>query len=82
MNNKPETPCSAPWAGKLHHARGGLYDDWGTIRDDNDELIIHVNLPTHNKDVLNEHRRNKTDPTQERVNYILAALNEYNPEDG
>jgi hypothetical protein len=38
-------------------------------------LIIRVNLPTHDEAVLNEHRENGTDPTQQRVYAILAALN-------
>jgi hypothetical protein len=62
------------WIGNLHHARQ-LGDDWGWIRDDENNLIIIVQLPTHDEGVLNEHRRNKTDPTQERVDAILTALN-------
>ena len=68
-----------PWIGRLHHARR-FCDDWGCIRDDADNLIIRVNLPTHDESVLNEHRRNKTDPTQERVDLILAALDGPNAE--
>jgi hypothetical protein len=67
-------PVVQPWIGKLHHARQ-LSDDWGYIRDETDNLIIRINLPTHDETVLAEHRRNKTDPTQERVDAILAALN-------
>jgi len=63
-----------PWTGRLHHARE-LCDDWGCIRDEAGTLIIRVNLPTHDEGVLNEHRRNKTDPTQQRVDAILTALN-------
>ena len=65
---------NAPWKGKLHHARS-LCDDWGTIRDEGGEMIMSVNLPTQDDAVLNEHRRAKTDPTQSRVDAILAALN-------
>ena len=64
-----------PWTGKLRHARE-LCDDWGCIRDEAHNLIIRVNLPTHDESVLNKHRRTKTDPTQERVDAILTALNE------
>jgi hypothetical protein len=67
-------PRVRPWTGQLRHARR-LCDDWGCIRDEADKLIIRVNLPTYDERVLNEHRRNKTDPTQERVDAILAALN-------
>ena len=69
--------CSVLWVGKLHHARR-LGDDWGCIRDEDGELIIRINLPTHAEDVLNVHRRNHTDPTQARVDAILAALNKPN----
>jgi hypothetical protein len=69
--------CSAPWVGRLRHSRN-LCDDWGCIRDKADDCIIRVPLPTYDEDVLNEHRRNKTDPTQERVDYILAVLNRRN----
>jgi hypothetical protein len=84
-NNKPSVhssdlldgwpePIVQPWVGNLRHARG-LCDDWGYIRDEADNLIIRVNLPTHDENVLAEHRRNKTDPTQKRVDAILSALN-------
>jgi len=71
-------PIVRPWVGNLRHARGPC-NDWGCIRDEADNLIIRVNLPTHDENVLNEHRRNKTDPTQKRVDAILAALNRPNP---
>ena len=71
-------PLVRPWIGQLHHARE-LCDDWGCIRDEAGTMIIRVNLPTHDESVLNEHRRNKTDPTQGRVDAILAALNRPNP---
>ena len=77
MNCKSQTHCSAPWQGKLHHA-SRLCDDCGCIRDEADDCIIRVPLPTYDEAVLNEHRKNKTDPTQERVDYILAALNGQN----
>ena len=67
-------PLVRPWIGQLHHARK-LYDDWGCIRDEAGNMMSRVSLPTHDESVLNEHRRNKTDPTQERVDAILAALN-------
>ncbi len=63
-----------PWIGKLHHAKE-LCDDWGCIRDEAGRMIIRVNPPTHDESVLNVHRRNRTDPTQERVDVILSALN-------
>jgi len=70
-------PLVRPWIGQLHHARG-LCDDWGCIRDEAGTMIIRVNLPTYDESVLNEHRRNKTDPTQERVDAILTSLNRPN----
>ncbi len=68
------TPINQPWVGKLHHARR-MCDDWGCIRDEADNLIIRVNFPNHSESVLCKHRRNGTDPTQNRVDWILAALN-------
>ena len=65
---------SEHWVGHLHHSRK-LCDDWGYIRDDADNLIIVVKRPDLDEEELHEHRRNKTDPTQERVDAILAALN-------
>lgn len=64
----------SPWVGKLHHDRK-FGSDWGWIRDESGDLVIVCPLPTHDKTVLAEHRRNKTDPTQERVDYILEKLN-------
>jgi len=75
--NSSPLPCSAPWVGRLRHSRN-LCDDWGCIRDEADDCILRLPLPTYNEDVLNEHRRNKTDPTQKRVDYILAVLNGQN----
>ena len=71
---QPTTQETTPWTGKLHHARE-LCDDWGCIRDEAHNLIIRVSLPTYDESRLNEHRKNKTDPTQERVDAILSALN-------
>jgi len=76
-NLNSSSTCSVPWHGKLHHSRN-LCDDWGCIRDEAGDLIIKLILPTYDEDVLQKHRRNKTDPTQERVEYILAALNGHN----
>ena len=73
----PRTCSTLPWAGDLHHARG-LCDDWGCIRDENDDMVLTVVLPTHDDAVLNEHRRNKTDPTQPVVDAILAIINKAN----
>ena len=74
------TPGSAPWVGKLRHSRD-LCDDWGYIRDETNAIIMVVKSPTFDEDQLNKHRREKTDPTQERVDAILAALNPQNVED-
>ena len=76
-NESDQSAGSAPWQGKLRHSRN-LCDDWGCIRDEADDCIIRVQLPTYDEAVLNVHRRNKTDPTQDRVDYILAALNGQN----
>lgn len=65
-----------PWVGKLHHSRE-LTDDWGWLRDESGECIIIVRLPRDawNDEVMSKHRRNGTDPTQARVDAILAVLN-------
>jgi len=64
----------SPWQGKLHHDKSP-YSDWGMIRDENNCLIIHLRTGDLPDDEANEHRRNKTDPTQSRVDFILARLN-------
>ena len=62
------------WQGKLRHSKD-ICDDWGCIRDESGNRIITVSLPYFDDAALNEHRRNKTDPTQDRVDAILAGLN-------
>ncbi len=68
---------TAPWQGALRHSRN-LGDDWGCIRDESGDCIIRVTLPTYDDAELQAHRRESTDPTQERVDYLLGVLN--NPE--
>jgi hypothetical protein len=64
-----------PWVGKLHHDREE-FADWGWIRDEAGALIMIVHLPfSPHSPQADEHRRNKTDPTQPRVDAILALLN-------
>jgi len=63
-----------PWQGNLHHDKSP-YSDWGMIRDENDRLIIHLRTGYLPESEANEHRRNKTDPTQDRVDFILSRLN-------
>lgn len=62
----------APWVGKLRHDREE-FADWGWIRDETGALIMTVKTP-HSIEA-DEHRRNKTDPTQPRVDAILASVN-------
>lgn len=71
-----------PWVGKLHHSRE-LMDDWGSIRDEAGLCILMVRIPPDENDAgkLNQHRRQNTDPTQKRVDAILALLNGPNAQD-
>lgn len=69
-----------PWTGKLHHARK-LCDDWGCIRDESGDCIMRVSIPCRQEDVLNQHRRKGTDPTQERVDSILNYINHANQQE-
>jgi hypothetical protein len=63
------------WEGKLWHDRGP-YSDWGWIRDEAGNLIFIARSQCGDySDEAAEHRRNKTDPTQPRVDALLAALN-------
>jgi hypothetical protein len=63
------------WEGKLWHDRGP-YSDWGWIRDEAGNLIFIVRSQCGDySDEAAEHRRNKTDPTQPRVDALLAAIN-------
>ena len=69
-------PCS-PWIGDLYHSTT-MYDDWGCIRDQSGRCIMNISLPTHEDEILNVHRRNKTDPTQPIVDEILRRINYVN----
>ncbi len=70
-------PIVRPWVGNLHHA-GELCDDWGCLRDETGERILTISIPDHSDAALQVHRSNDTDPTQEIVDYLLAALNQPN----
>ena len=74
---QPEFSGSVPWVGKLHHARD-LCDDWGCIRDDDGNRIMTISIQYYGEDILDKHRRDKTDPTQEIIDYVLSKLNEQN----
>lgn len=62
-----------PWVGKLYHAKTDE-DGWGHIRDETGRLIICVQVPPDKND-FHTYRMYNTDPTQERVDAILALLN-------
>lgn len=49
------------------------FADWGRIVDDDGILITTAAIPIVCD--LNKHRREKTDPTQERVDCIIRAVN-------
>ncbi len=49
------------------------YSDWGWIRDADGKMIAVASLPMGVD--MEKHRREKTDPTQERVDYIIRAVN-------
>ena len=67
-----DSPCSG-WVGRLSHDRS-KHADWGWLRDEAGELIVIVKMPFMEEEELHEHRRNGTDPAQERVDVILSAL--------
>lgn len=68
-----ESPLACGWVGKLTHDRS-QYADWGWLRDESGELVAIVKMPFMEDEELHQHRRNGTDPTQGRVDAILAAL--------
>ena len=72
-------PCSG-WVGRLSHDRS-KHADWGWLRDESGELIVIVKMPFMEDEELHEHRRNGTDPAQERVDAILSALYVQNASD-
>jgi hypothetical protein len=62
------------WNGKLHHDKSP-YADWGMIRDETGKLIMRVQMPYMTTDQENEHRRNRTDPSQDLIDYLLLIIN-------
>ena len=70
--SKPSSP--KPWKGNLYHAKK-QGDDWGCIRDQDENCILRVQIQNYDKDVLNKHRKNKTDPTQPIIDHVLNKLN-------
>ena len=56
----------------LQHDRNE-FADWGWIRDLSGHLVLKVNTPAGTD--LDEHRRNRTDPTRPRVDAVLEAFN-------
>lgn len=59
----------------FHHDRNP-HADWGWIRDAEGNLVIIVKTPHLTPEEENEHRANKTDPAQERVDVILSKIND------
>lgn len=58
----------------LRHDRE-KFADWGWIRDATGEIVYQAKLPCcPNSIEADEHRRNKTDPTQGRVDALLKAF--------
>jgi hypothetical protein len=49
------------------------FADWGWIRDAEGNMIAVASLPSGTD--MEKHRREKTDPTQERVDTIIRAVN-------
>jgi len=55
-------------------------DDWGTIRfapDDEGRAwhALKMSMPTHDKAILDQHRRNGTDPCEEFGRKVVTAVN-------
>jgi hypothetical protein len=73
----PDAATCSGWVGKLTHDRSG-WSDWGWLRDEMNDLIIIVKAPPMDEEEVNKHRRAGTDPTQARVDAILAAINGQN----
>lgn len=60
---------SGPW-----RMRPNYCDDWGYIRGPDNSVVAIARSGTLNSDSdLNEHRRNKTDPTQHNMEFIAHA---------
>jgi len=56
------------------------YDDWGVIRFAPDDegrarYVLKVQLPTYDEAVLDQHRRNGTDPCEEFGRKVVTAVN-------
>ena len=66
------------WEGQLHHAKANARtcNDWGYIRDEDDNLIMCVKYPERDYIALENQRQVGTDPAQARVDFIVAAVNE------
>jgi hypothetical protein len=72
----PESParCQQPIVLPLRHDREE-FADWGWIRDATGAIVYEAKLPCspHSAEA-DEHRRNKTDPAQGRVDALLKAF--------
>lgn len=54
-------------------------DDWGVVRGSNGNISCLARSPEYfDDDTLNEHRKNKTDPTLANAALIVRAVNSYN----
>ena len=64
-----------PWS-----VRPQELDDWGIIRGSNGHLACIARQPVYNDDEsLNEHRKNKTDPSHANAALIVRAVNSFEP---
>ena len=66
--------CQQPIVLPLRHDREE-FADWGWIRDATGAIVYEAKIPcgTHSAEA-DEHRRNKTDPSQGRVDALLKAF--------
>ena len=66
--------CQQPIVLPLRHDREE-FADWGWIRDATGAIVYEAKIPcgTHSAEA-DEHRRNKTDPAQCRVDALLKAF--------
>lgn len=74
---QPDATTYPGWVGKLTHDRSDCAD-WGWLRDENGDLIIIVKAPPATHEDEDHHRRAGTDPTQKRVDSVLARINGQN----
>lgn len=75
MTDVPSPPFALPLR-NVFNAPEYEHEDWGIIRDAHNRIVLRI-VVRGDGEALDQHRRDKTDPTAKQVAAIIRAVNNY-----